>query len=212
MSNNLQNSGTYSKEYKSLARELARMGRILIYGSFNYEMKMLVSECLFIASRALPAKGKQWCTLHIDSGGGSVGVLTSIKSAMNESKLRFRGLVEYQAGSAGLLILQHCEWRQANTHSRFVFHYGKVGEDFPNEELGRMVDGKGFIADHITQGRIRMLNEVSARTGTSFERLNRLASEDRPLTAEEALDFGFIDEVISTIPSSVKPQDSDLYW
>lgn len=196
----------YTEEFNAKAKELAKLGRILVYGKFDEKMESAVSEYIAIAAASLHSQNKQWATLHIDSTGGSRGVWCAIRVAMLESGLKFRGLVEYNALSAGFILLQYCSWRVAYTNSKLLFHFGDNSVHLNNEQQARLMLGEETRISMIFQENMEQLNRVSERSGISVNDLILLARKDTHILADEALKLGFLDEII-TNPVSEKPPE-----
>jgi ATP-dependent protease ClpP protease subunit len=194
----------YSEDFMRSAREMAKIGKIPVFGEFNDEMRVLVVECITIASKALLTQNKEWCTLIIDSGGGIVNVLNTLRTAMHESGLKYRGVVSSQAGSSAFMLLQYCNWRSAMVNSSIMFHYGRSG--ISNEDFVAIMENKPELV--LNYHKIRLehwLSEVSERSGRTREELHEYARLERSFIAQEAFTLGLLDEVISVLPKSEKP-------
>ena len=196
----------YSDEFIKGAREMARIGKIPVYGTFNSEMRDLVIECIGIASRSLLPQKKEWCTLYIDSNGGWIDVLNSIRTAMLESGLKFRGVVQSRARSAGFILLQYCDWRVATVNTNLLVHYG--GSGLGNEELTAIMEDHEYVVNYHKKRLEQMIKDIMERSGVSQMKLHEFSRFERDILAQEALEMGFLDEVISNVPKSVKPPEN----
>lgn len=193
----------YSDEFIKNSREMARIGKIPVFGYFGPEMRELVVECIWIASRTLLPQKKEWCTLFIDSSGGDVDVLNSIRTAMNESSLKFRGVVQARALSCGFVLLQYCNWRVATVNTNLLVHYG--GSGLRNEELTAIMEDHEYVANYHKNRLDQMVKDIMERSGVSQMKLHEYSRFERRILAQEALEMGFLDEVVSTVPKSEKP-------
>jgi len=202
---------SYSEEFKAFAKEMATHGRVPVYGPFNDEMQGLVIELIYIASKSLTSQGKAWCTLQIDSSGGAVSNLDGIRVAMNESNLKFRGLVENRAHSCGFNLLQSCNWRVGTTGSTYMFHYGSMSFKLDNHSLSRYKKDKFTYIDSLINSQSEEIEELSKRSRASIKKLLKLADRDIPITVGEALKLGFLDEFVSFYPKSEKPPEGYVF-
>lgn len=135
----------------------------------------------------------------IDSGGGSgwemEGVLREIQ-ALREDSIAVVGTVVGEAFSAAFVILQACSRREAVAAAKLMFHppdvsmpaagYSMGGESAVDPEDPRYVD---------------FLTALSARTEIPTARLGEWGAAERYFTAQEALQYGFIDQIVE-IPSA----------
>jgi ATP-dependent protease ClpP protease subunit len=193
-----------SEDFLKYARTMAQAGKVLVYGRFDNQMVELIEECVFIASKTPNPVKKGWVKFLIDSDGGEVPSLTAIRGLMLEyPNIKFWGHVKSRARSCGFQLLQYCDWRTALSNSFLLVHYGSA--KFYNLGLGEIVrDEEELIKRH--RARLnRWIEDVSRRTGVSIEKLHLLAARDSDILAEEALELGFLDKVISTIPNSSDP-------
>jgi ATP-dependent protease ClpP protease subunit len=194
----------YSEDFARSVREMAKFGKIPVFGEFNDEMRGLVVECISIASKTLLTQSKEWCTLIIDTSGGNVNVLNTIRTAMHESGLKFRGVVSSQAFNCGFMLLQYCNWRSAMVNTSLQFNYGKAF--ITNENFVAIMEKRE--AEVLNYHKIRFeqwILEVSERSGRNREEIHDFARLERLFLAQEALNLGLIDEVISVLPKSEKP-------
>jgi ATP-dependent protease ClpP protease subunit len=196
----------YSEEFVRGAREMARIGKIPVHGVFNSEMGSLVTECIGIASRSLLSQKKEWCTLYIDSNGGYIDVLNGIRTVMQDSGLKYRGLVQSRARSAGFVLLQYCNWRVATVNTNLLVHYG--GSGLWNEELTAIMEDHEYVVAYHKKRLEQMVREIAERSGVSKEKIHEYSRFERDILAQEALEMGFLDEVISLVPKSEKPTES----
>lgn len=198
----------YSPDFVEVCREYAKDGKILVYGRFTSEMRSVFEECVYIAEKALSSRKKRWCKIVIDSPGGEVNSLTAMKDIMNSSSLKFYGKVRARAFSCGMLLLQNCHWRTAVSDASLLFHYGS--SSISNSEFGRLRQGDNSFVDFQSSRLNQMISEVSQRTGLPAEKLDELALADRNLTPIQALELGFLDEVLSHVKVSEKPHPGEI--
>lgn len=127
-------------------------------------------------------------TLFLNSYGGAAWVLEEIVALVKKSSAPINGIVGERAFSAAFNILQYCHRRIARINSLLLFHVPRantMGALWGIEE-GTLMDGPGFD---------EVLEQLSKRSGKDTAWLRFFAVEDRQLTAPEALELGFIDEI-----------------
>jgi ATP-dependent Clp protease, protease subunit len=133
--------------------------------------------------------------IYINSPGGSFTALTAIYDTMNYIKPDVRTVCLGQAASAAAVILAAGTKgkRLALPSSRILIHQpateGGYGQSSDIE-----IQAKEIL-------RIRsLMEEMLARdTGKSPEEISRDIERDKYLTAEQALEYGIIDEVLTSL-------------
>jgi ATP-dependent Clp protease protease subunit len=131
--------------------------------------------------------------LYINSPGGDIPALFAIYDTMQYIRPDVSTIVMGQAASAAavLLLAGTKGKRYALPHSRVLLHqpYGGV--------QGQAVDIE-IQAKEITRYR-KLLEELIARhTGQPLEKVAKDTDRDYILTAQEAVEYGVVDEVISS--------------
>ncbi|HCO02905.1 MAG TPA: ATP-dependent Clp protease proteolytic subunit [Actinobacteria bacterium] len=131
--------------------------------------------------------------LYINSPGGDITSLFAIYDTMKYIKCDVSTIVMGQAASAAAVILAAGTKgkRYALPHSRVLIHQPHGGAQ------GQAVDIE-IQAKEILRYR-RLLDEILAEhTGQTIEKVKGDTDRDFIMTAEQALEYGVIDEVIST--------------
>ena len=129
--------------------------------------------------------------LYINSPGGSVTSLLAIYDTMQYIKPDVVTLCMGQAASAAAVLLSAGAKgkRFGLPHSRVLIHQPSGGAE------GQSVDIE-IQAREILRMR-RMLDEIlAAHTGQSLEKISRDTDRDFIMTAEQAKEYGIIDEII----------------
>ena len=140
--------------------------------------------------------------LYINSPGGSVTAALAMYDTIQYIKPDVNTICMGQAASAGALLLASgtAGKRYALPYSRVMIHQPAGG-----------IQGKAAEAEvHINELlRIReTLNEIlSKHTGQSVEKIAKDIEEDYFMTAEEAAEYGIIDEIISKHDDIEKQDD-----
>jgi len=133
--------------------------------------------------------------MYINSPGGSFTAMTAIYDTMQYVAPQIQTVVLGQAASAASVLLAggHPGKRLALPNARVLMHQPAMGEA-----------GHGQASDIEIQAAeiLRMrtwLEETMARhTGKSVEQVNRDIDRDKILSAAEALDYGIVDQVLTS--------------
>jgi ATP-dependent Clp protease protease subunit len=137
--------------------------------------------------------------LYINSPGGSVTAGLSIYDTMQYVSCDVATYCIGQAASMGAVLL--CAGskgkRNALPHARVMIHQPLAGTEGSTTEI--LLHLKEF------QRLKRDLNEILIRhTGQSLDRIERDTDRDKFMSAEEAREYGLVDNVIQRIPN--KPE------
>src|SRR5918995_907125 len=98
------------------------------------------------------------------------------------------------AASAGQFLLSAGTpgKRYALPHSRVLLHQGSAG-------IGGNAVGIGIQAEDLRNTRDTVIGLIAAHTGQDRETVERDSRRDRWFSAEDALAYGFVDQVISSV-------------
>ncbi|GAA2225309.1 ATP-dependent Clp protease proteolytic subunit [Herbiconiux moechotypicola] len=129
--------------------------------------------------------------LWIQSPGGSVPAMLAIRDVMHLIPCDVSTLVLGIAYSAGQFLLSSGTpgKRRALPHSRVLMHQGSAG-------IGGTAVDIELQAGDLRHTRDTVLGLIAADTGQPIERVFEDSLHDRWYTAAEALDYGFIDEIV----------------
>ena len=131
--------------------------------------------------------------LYINSPGGDITALFAIYDTMQYVKPDVSTIVMGQAASAAavLLLAGARGKRFALPHSRVLLHQPHGGAQ------GQAVDIE-IQAKEIIRYRQLLDQLIAEHTGTALEKVSKDTDRDFILTAQEAVDYGVVDEVITT--------------
>ena len=131
--------------------------------------------------------------LYINSPGGDITALFAIYDTMQYVKPAVSTIVMGQAASAAavLLLAGAPGKRYALPHSRVLLHQPHGGAE------GQAVDIE-IQAKEITRYRMLLEHLISEHTGQPLERVTKDTDRDFILTAEQAVAYGVVDEVITS--------------
>jgi ATP-dependent Clp protease protease subunit len=131
--------------------------------------------------------------LYVNSPGGDITSLFAIYDTMQYIKPDVSTICMGQAASAAaVLVLAGTKGkRYALPHSRILLHQPHGGAQ------GQAVDIE-IQAKEITRYRQLLDQLISEHTGQSLEKVSKDTDRDYILTAEEAVEYGVVDEVITS--------------
>ena len=140
--------------------------------------------------------------MYINSPGGSFTAMTAIYDTMQYIRPEIQTVVLGQAASAAAVILAGGTpgKRLALPNARVLIHQPMMGEA-----------GRGQASDIEIQAKeIARLREwleqtLSAHSKKTVEEVSRDIDRDKILTAEEAFDYGLIDQVLTSRKGGVAP-------
>lgn len=129
-------------------------------------------------------------TIYMNSYGGSADACTFLIEVIENSRIPIHCKVLSMAASAGLYITIACHKRMANKNSIFLLHKGSIrfggnmGEaedimDFYKQEIGDIFD-----------------DLIIRRTKITKEELKKIRRKETYCLGEQALEYGFIDEIV----------------
>ncbi|WP_054813646.1 ATP-dependent Clp protease proteolytic subunit [Nocardia arizonensis] len=131
-------------------------------------------------------------SLYINSPGGSVTAGMAIYDTMQFAECDIRTVGMGLAASMGQFLLTAGTKgkRYALPHARIMMHQPSAG-------IGGSAADIAIMAEQFAHTK-RELNELQAQhTGKSIEQVTADADRDRWFTAAQALEYGFIDHVVS---------------
>ena len=131
-------------------------------------------------------------TLYINSPGGSVTAGMAIYDTMMWIEPDVATTAMGLAASMGQFLLTAGAKgkRAALPHTRILMHQPSAG-------VGGTAADIAIQADMLTKSKRELTELQSLHTGQSIERIETDQDRDRWFTAQEALEYGFIDKVVS---------------
>ena len=141
--------------------------------------------------------------IYINSPGGSFTALTAIYDTMRYVKPDIQTTCLGQAASAAAVLLAAGTRgkRLALPNSRILIHQPAIsGEGTYGQSSDLEIQAKEIL-------RIRSLMEhmIAENTGQPVERVSRDVERDKYLTAQEAVDYGLIDEILPSLKDVGNP-------
>ena len=130
--------------------------------------------------------------IEMKSDGGDPFEAFSIYDDIKKLSARVTVDIVGSSASAATIIAAAADYVRISEHSRYLVHNAQSEPDKWNKE------GFREIADKLESIDNQILNIYVKRTGKSKEVLAQLMTEERWMTAQEALEWGFVDEIIKT--------------
>lgn len=152
---------------------------------------LVVAQLLFLESED-PDKE---INLYINSPGGSVTDGLAIVDTMNYIKCPVTTTCIGLAASFGAVLLANGEKgkRYATPNAEILIHQPLIGG---NGFTGQTTDIK-IHTENLIKTRERLNKILSDRTGKPLEQIMQDTERDHYMTAEEALEYGLIDEILT---------------
>lgn len=174
----------------SLQQNLLEQNILEIGGDVTEETAFYVREALL----RLMAKGSPPIKVMITSNGGSVLYGLDVYDGFRFYPGEKTGVVQGRAFSMAAVILQACQKRQCLRHSRVLIHHVSTTE----VKLDVLRDpGKlEKVKEDAEADQARIYKILSDRTGHAVEEVRTECAKNQSMSAEEALAFGLIDEII----------------
>jgi len=164
--------------------------RIIFLGEevTDVSASVIIAQLLFLEAED-PSKDIH---LYINSPGGSVTAGMAIYDTMNYIKCDVSTICMGLAASMGAFLLAGGAkgQRLARPNSEIMIHQPSGGA------RGQASDIK-IVADNIIKTRKRLNEMLAANTGRPLEDIERDTERDNFMTAEEAKDYGLIDEIVT---------------
>jgi ATP-dependent Clp protease, protease subunit len=138
-------------------------------------------------------------SIYINSPGGSFTALTAIYDTMQFVKPDIQTICMGQAASAAAVILAAGTKgkRFALANSRILIHQPAVAEG------GGQASDVEIQANEILRMRTLLEQMISRHTGRSEEQVRLDIERDKILTAEQSVEYGLIDQVITNRKASL---------
>lgn len=171
---------------------------INLFGEIDSKMaEMVIAQLQYIDDKFNSddaPKEERIITLQINSPGGSVTDGLAILDTMNyiDSKIRVVGLGMCASMAAVLLSAGTRGMRSATEHSEIMIHQPLGGTSGQASDII-------IAANRIKNVRQKLNLILSENTGQSLRQIEKDTDRDTIFTAQQALAYGIIDEVIPSI-------------
>jgi ATP-dependent Clp protease protease subunit len=201
----IQRYRDYARQRQMTLSDLLLENRIIFLGSSpetggnpaitDYLANITIQKMLFLAYE----NKTQEINMYINCPGGSVTATLAIYDTMQflECPINTYCMGLAASGAAIILVAGSKGKRYALPHSKIMIHqpYGQVGGQVSDIEIQ---------ANEIMKDR-RRLDEIMARhTGQPIDKISEETERDRYFNAQEAKEYGIVDEVLLRIPGEKK--------
>jgi ATP-dependent protease ClpP protease subunit len=193
---------SYSKEYLAEMVKANKHGKVWV-GDFDEEQGIYAPNQVKLAVESAQKMGKNYALFIIDSMGGKVSVLQRFLGAIQIYKPKdfyLVGFVSTQAYSAAVDLLQQMDWRVAHRSASLLVHYGSASlSNFDQAML--FENNSSALAFEKSKLSVYMDMYIKRSGGKiSRDKVHFLCKSNAPVTAQQALEIGLLDEVVDTLP------------
>jgi ATP-dependent Clp protease protease subunit len=148
-----------------------------------------VADRLVAEMMALDAESSEDITLYINSPGGEIPGMFAIYDVMHLMEAKVNTVCVGMAASAGAFLLATgTGTRAATPNARVMFHQPLGGASGQATDIQIMAKQMVFMRE-------RLYEILAERMGQTLERIRTDADRDFWMSAEEAVEYGAIDEV-----------------
>jgi ATP-dependent Clp protease protease subunit len=193
--------GDYQRQRTMTLGDLLLENRIILLQGEIYDgnANELVMKLLYLQSE----NRRKDINFYINSPGGSVTATMAIYDTMQILSCPVATYCVGLAASGGAVLLAG-----GSKGKRRILPHAKVMIHQPYGQVGGQVSDIEIQADEIIKTR-EVLNKILAdHTGQPIERIAKDTDRDRYLSAEEAKEYGLVDEIL-TKPPVVEDEEED---
>lgn len=184
----VEQSGRGERSYDIYSR-LLKDRIIFLSGEVNDDVaNCIIAQMLFLEAED-PDKD---IFLYINSPGGSVSAGMAIYDTMQYIRCEVSTICVGMAASMGAFLLAAGAKgkRRALENAEIMIHQPSGGAQGQATDIS-------IVAEHILRIKSRLNEILSQRTGQPLEKVQADTERDNYMTAQEAKDYGLIDEVIA---------------
>ena len=191
----LNSPGTHGLSLGDSVYERLLQERIIVLGSqVDDEIaNRLCAQILLLAAED-PSRD---IAMYINSPGGSVTAGMAIYDTMQFVECDVATYGMGLAASMGQFLLA-----AGTKGKRYALPHAKIMMHQPSAGVGGSAADIAIQAEQFASTKREMAELISEHTGQSFEQVTEDSDRDRWFTAQEALDYGFVDHVIARAAQS----------
>ena len=188
----IEQTGRGERSYDIFSRLLKDRIIFLSEDVNHVTASLIIAQMLFLESED-PDKE---ISFYINSPGGSITDGMAIVDTMNYISCPVSTICVGLAASFGAVLLANGEKgkRFATPNSEILIHQPLIGGQ------GGGISGQAteikIYSDHMRKTRQKLSKLLSKKTGQPIEVIKRDTESDNYMTAQEALEYGLIDEII----------------
>ena len=185
----IEQTGRGERSYDIFSRLLKDRIIFLSEDVNHVTASLVIAQMLFLESED-PDKE---ISFYINSPGGAITDGMAIVDTMNYIKCTVSTICIGLAASIGSVLLASGEKgkRFATPNSEILIHQPLISGGLSGQTTEIKIH-----ADHMVKTREKLNKLLSERTGQSLEQIEKDTERDHYMTAEEALKYGLIDEII----------------
>ena len=185
----IEQTGRGERSYDIFSRLLKDRIIFLSEDVNHVTASLVIAQMLFLESED-PDKE---ISFYINSPGGSITDGMAIVDTMNYIKCPVSTICIGLAASMGSVLLASGEKgkRFATPNSEILIHQPLISGGLSGQTTEIKIH-----ADHMVKTREKLNKLLSERTGQSLQQIEKDTERDHYMTAEEALKYGLIDEII----------------
>jgi len=182
--------------YKLFINDVIRGGKDWFTGE-NAE-----TSAIYVAEKLAEIPDGSTLEVHINSDGGDAFEGTAIYNLIKNAPIKTVGIVDGHAFSAATFILAACDTRIMLTGTMMLVHNAWTIAMGNADELRAVAAD----LDKLMESNRKLLLE---RCKLSEDELIALMAEDRMIPPEEALEFGFIDQIGMEAEEEGEPEEDE---
>lgn len=127
--------------------------------------------------------------VYINSNGGTVTTALAINNVLKRHKAKKTAYIDGIAASSATILTSACDVVKMPKNALFMIHNPWTISIGDKNDFNKTIDTLDKVKDSILESYI-------AKTGLKKEILSKLMDDETWLNAEEALKYGFIDEIV----------------
>lgn len=187
----IEQTGRGERSYDIFSRLLKDRIIFLSEDVNHVTASLVIAQMLFLESED-PDKD---ISFYINTPGGSITDGLAIVDTMNYIKCPVSTICIGLAASMGSVLLASGKKgkRYATPNSEILIHQPLISGGLSGQTTEIKIQ-----ADHMVKIRKKLNEILSEKTGQSLEQIEKDTERDHYMTAEEALKYGIIDEIIDT--------------
>jgi ATP-dependent Clp protease protease subunit len=198
----IEKSGRGERAYDIYSRLLK--DRVIFLGGpvTDDSANLIIAQLLFLSNE----DSKADVHFYVNSPGGSVSAGLAVYDTMQFIRPKVATYCVGVAASMGAwLLAAGAEGKRYSLpNSRVLLHQPLIGGVME----GTATD-LGIQAEEMLKTRKRMYEIMQKHTGQDIERIERDCDRDKWLDAEQAKEYGVVDEILDALPADFQPSKSD---
>mgnify|MGYP000023650696 FL=1 len=185
---NIQKDSVNGMTEYSIESEFTKKRTIFIVGEINNEtLNKFTMTFLYLLNE------KQPINIYINSTGGDVLAGLAIYDLIQASDCKINIYCLGMAYSIAAIIFAGCTERYMYNHSKIMIHQPSIGQ------LKGSASQIEEISNNLLEVKEIIDNIISKHTGQTLEKVKKITEKDSYFNAEEAINFGLADKIITNI-------------